>query len=131
MVTLEIESFLAERHCAALATTGRDGYPQVTIMWYLFERGRFYMTTTTDRVKYHNVRRDPRIGFAIYSDPYKGVMVKADVVDFIFDDLATWNRRIAARYTAPERLDAQVAQLLAAPRVILDIVPRTLKRLGW
>jgi len=130
MLDKQLEDYVNGRYFAKLATIGSDGYPHVTIMWYLYENGHFYMTTTTTRVKYRNVRRNPKIGFVIDSDPYKGLVVKGEVVDFLFDDLEAWNRRIAARYTERERLDAMVASLMKDPRVILDIRPTSLTRTG-
>jgi PPOX class probable F420-dependent enzyme len=130
MLDQQLEDYVNGRYFAKLATVGRDGYPQITIMWYLYENGHFYMTTTTTRVKYHNVRRDPKVGFIIDSDPYKGLAVKGDMAGFLFDNLDGWNRRIAARYTEPERLDAMVAALMKDPRVILDIHPKAFTRIG-
>jgi PPOX class probable F420-dependent enzyme len=131
MLDPQVEGFLDGHHLARLATIDAGGYPHVTVMWYLYDRGHFYMTTTTTRVKYHNVRRTPRVGFEIDSDPFRrALVVKADVAGFIREDLAQWNRRIAARYVEPDGLDAQVAELLRAPRVILDLVPVAVVRTG-
>jgi PPOX class probable F420-dependent enzyme len=130
MLDRQLEDYVNGRYFAKLATIGGDGYPHVTIMWYLYENGHFYMTTTTTRAKYRNVRRNPKIGFMIDSDPYKGLLVKGDVINFLFDDLDNWNRRIAARYTEPARLDAMVASLMRDPRVILEIQPTALVRTG-
>ncbi len=130
MLDPQTEDYVRQPYFAKLATIGQDGYPHVTIMWYLYDGGHFYMTTTTTRVKYRNVRRNPKVGFVIDSDPYKGLAVKGEVVDFISEDLQAWNRRIAARYTEPAELDRMVASLMADPRVILDIEPRALIRIG-
>ncbi len=126
----QTEQFLAAAHFAYFATIGHDLYPQVTVMWYQYAAGHFYMTTTTDRVKYRNVRRNPKVGFTVGSDPYKALSVKADVIAFLTDDLPERNRRIAARYTLPAELNAQVAALMKDDRVILDMIPRAIVKIG-
>ena len=58
-----------------LGTVGRDGFPHVTPVWYVYEEGAFFVTTAADRVKARNMLHNPRVGFAIDSDlrPYRGL----------------------------------------------------------
>ena len=53
--------FLGGTHFAKFATLMKDGSPQVTPVWYMLEGGKLIINTTTDRVKFRNVRRDPRV----------------------------------------------------------------------
>lgn len=59
------KSFLAGKHFAKLATLMKDGRPQLTPIWYMYEGGKLIINTTTDRVKYRNIERDPRVSLLI------------------------------------------------------------------
>ncbi len=53
-----------DRH-AVLATNGRNGLPQLTPVWYLFEDGVLYVSAQVTTVKVRNLRRDPAVSVCI------------------------------------------------------------------
>ncbi|HSN73840.1 MAG TPA: 2-phospho-L-lactate guanylyltransferase [Anaerolineae bacterium] len=116
-----------------LGTVGSDGYPQVTPIWYLYDEGRFWITTASDRVKARNMLARPQVGFAIDSDqrPYRGVSARG-VAQLVAEGEAARpiTRRIAARYVPPERLEAMVETLMEAPRVVFAIEARRVVQMG-
>ena len=61
----QIDSFLCEPRHAIVGTAGRDGAPQLSPVWYIYEKGFFYIGITSDTVKYRNLCRDPRISLCI------------------------------------------------------------------
>ena len=118
-------AFLAEPGLLMrLGTVGRDGFPQVTPVWYLYEDGVFYVTTAGDGVKARNMLSTPKVGFAIDSDvkPYRGISVRGEAHLVAEGEAARpLTRRIAARYVPADRLDAMVETLMEAPRVVFAI----------
>lgn len=118
-----------------LGTVGSDGYPQVTPIWYLYDGGRFWITTASDRVKARNMLARPQVGFAIDSDqrPYRGISARGQALLIAEGEAARpMTRRIAARYVPPERLEAMVDTLMEAPRVVFAIdAPRVVKMGSW
>jgi PPOX class probable F420-dependent enzyme len=76
----EVETFLAKPNNLILAGTRADGRPHLTPTWFCWDRQRFYVSTTHDRVKYSIFRRDPRAELAI-DDPahLRCVLVSARV----------------------------------------------------
>lgn len=130
----QIEAFLKQPDLLMrLGTIGRDGFPQVTPVWYLFEDGFFYITTAGDRIKARNMLASPRVGFAIDSDvkPYCGVSVWG-MARLVAEGEAArpMTRRITARYVPAERLDAMVETLMQAPRVIFALEPLRVVPMG-
>ena len=59
--TPKAKEFLRGVYFAKLGTVMKDGSPHVTPIWYMYEDGKFFVNTTPDRVKYWNIRRDPRV----------------------------------------------------------------------
>ena len=65
MTQAQIEEFLeASRHAIA-GTNRRDGPPQLSPVWYLWEEGRIYIGVLVTTAKYRNLRRDPRISLCV------------------------------------------------------------------
>jgi PPOX class probable F420-dependent enzyme len=60
-----MDAFLAEPRNAIVAGIRSDGRPHLTPNWFLWQDGRFYVSTTRGRVKYRVFTRDPRIQLAI------------------------------------------------------------------
>ena len=59
-----LEFLQADRH-AILATNGRNGAPQLTPVWYVFEDGVLYVSAQTSTVKVKNLRRDATVSVCI------------------------------------------------------------------
>jgi PPOX class probable F420-dependent enzyme len=96
-----VDRFLRQRPTATLGTIRRDGSPQASVVWYLWEAGEFVISTIGTAAKWHNLLRDPRCSMCI-EDPESGGMVVAygsarldggdvrkrtrDLVDRYYDD---------------------------------------------
>lgn len=65
MTDTDIDALLQAPLNATLATNRRDGAPQLSPIWYLYEEGRFHISIGADSVKARNVRRDPRVSLCI------------------------------------------------------------------
>lgn len=71
-----------KKNFAHLATLMPDGSPQVTPVWVDYDDGFILVNTTEERIKYRNVKRDPRIALSIIDsdDPYTMLAMRGKVV---------------------------------------------------
>jgi PPOX class probable F420-dependent enzyme len=63
-----------------LATIGRDGYPQVTALWFLFDNdGMLKLSLNTTRQKVKNLQSHPECTFFVLdtANPYRTLEVRA------------------------------------------------------
>jgi len=60
-----VEEFLRGKYFGKLATTMKDGSPHVTPIWYLLDDRKILVNTTTNRVKFFNIKRDNRVCFLV------------------------------------------------------------------
>ena len=51
---------LLDAQVASLATVGRNGFPQVTEIWFLHDDGELKLSLNTSRLKTRNLQRDPK-----------------------------------------------------------------------
>ena len=61
----KIESLLAGRYIAALATANPDGSIQLTAVWYLYEGGSLYVATSSQLRKARNVAARPQVSLMV------------------------------------------------------------------
>ena len=119
----EVEEFLRGKHFGKLGTIMKDGSPHVTPIWYMLDGGRLIVNTTSARVKYHNIRRDPRVSFLV-DDGYPYVMVHGRARVAEERDAKKDIEMIAIRYTGEEAgRKAARERYWKDPRVSIEIVP--------
>lgn len=127
----ETLEFLQHPLLMRLGTIGPDGFPQVTPVWYIYDNNRFFTSTQKARIKYRNIMRDPKIGASIdwETRPYRGLSIRG-IAQFREDNIAALVKRICARYVPAAELDAMVAWVLRGQRVIIEIEPISIAKVG-
>jgi PPOX class probable F420-dependent enzyme len=97
---------IASRDVGALAAVKRDGRPQLSVVNYTFDRPRMLIrvSTTADRAKVANLRRDPRASLLVGT---------ADLWSYA---VAEGTARLSAVAAAPD--DATVEELIEVYRAI-------------
>jgi PPOX class probable F420-dependent enzyme len=76
-----IDSFLAEKRMCRFSVTRKDGGQILRPIWYIWEGGKFTISTKTRGIHTRIVRRDPRISIVVDKDdaPYAAVVCEGDV----------------------------------------------------
>ncbi|WP_220202850.1 PPOX class F420-dependent oxidoreductase [Reticulibacter mediterranei] len=112
----KVQKILQSKTFAHLATIGPNGEPQSSPMWFLWDGEYIKFTHATDRKKYRNIQRDPRVSISItdLEAPYTYAEFRG-VVERIEEDAdATFFNTLAEHYGTPWRNPGD-------PRVVLYV----------
>lgn len=75
----ELDDFVRDRHRWVLATTRRDGRPQMSLVTGgLLATGELAVATYPMRAKTRNVRRDPQVSVVVMGDHFHEAWVQID-----------------------------------------------------
>ncbi|HTT95112.1 MAG TPA: PPOX class F420-dependent oxidoreductase [Solirubrobacterales bacterium] len=90
---------LLEARFATLATIGKDGGPQLTEVWFLFEDGKLKVSLNDSRLKTKNLRARPRCSLFILdlANPFRYLDVRGTAA-FEDDDDYEFADRVGAKY---------------------------------
>ena len=125
------EAMLAAQTECTFIWANKEGWPVGVIMSFIWRRGRFWLTATSQRARIHAVRRDPRVCVVVTSTGAAGVPRRQTVtykgVCTLHDDDATkawFYPELAAALHQDEAMQRHFARFLDSPRrVILEVEP--------
>ncbi len=111
---------LLETQFASLATIGRDGFPQVTEIWFLHDDGELKLSLNDSRLKTRNLKRDPKCSLMLLDlqVPYRYLEVRG-TAQIEPDEDYEFARKLGAKYDA----DLKVHDRPGESRVVVTIEP--------
>lgn len=92
---------LLDGQVATLATIGRNGYPQMTEVWYLFEDGELKLSLNTTRLKTRHLQARPQCSLLMLDleNPYRYLEVRGNA-RIEPDDDGSLAQKVGAKYSA-------------------------------
>jgi PPOX class probable F420-dependent enzyme len=116
----EAYPLLDGRNFAHVATLLPDGTPQTTVVWVERERDTVLFNTAKGRVKYNNIRRDPRVTLSVHDqdDPYRYVQIRGRA-ELIEEGADAHVHKLSRKYFGRDYSDLETDP----PRVIVRITP--------
>ena len=121
-----LESFLAEPRNVVVIGLRPDGRIHATPNWFLWDGGRFYVSTTKDRAKYRVFRNDPRVQL-VFDDStgfrYAVVDGTVDIAEDIDAGLDFFQRLRAKHGRGAQRREDLRDEMIRDKRVLLVITP--------
>ncbi len=88
-----------------LATTLKDGTPQVTPVWFNTDGEYILINSAAGRLKDRNMRARPDIALCIFdsADPYRYLQIRGRVVEFTTDGADEHIDRLSFKYRGTEK----------------------------
>jgi PPOX class probable F420-dependent enzyme len=112
---------LLDGQVATLATVGRDGFPQLTEVWFLLdEDDELKLSLNTSRIKTRNLTERPQCSLLVLDleNPYRYLEVRG-LARIESDDDYAFARKVGAKYDA----DLKVHDGPGDRRVVITIEP--------
>jgi PPOX class probable F420-dependent enzyme len=118
---------LLDAQFATLATVGSDGYPQVSVLWFLAEDDNIRLSLNTVRQKTKNLQRDPACGLLILdmANPYRYLEIRGDA-EFEPDPDYAFADKLGAKYQS----DLRDRDNPGESRVIVTVRPHRVRVWG-
>ena len=116
--------YLKRNHRGVLATLKADGRPQLSNMAYMLDDdGTIKISTTSDRAKTRNVRRDPRVSLLVLGDNWYQYRVVEGTGRIIDEGVQSELRRVYEAIAGKPHPDWQEFDeaMVREQRVILTI----------
>ncbi|MBA3905583.1 MAG: PPOX class F420-dependent oxidoreductase [Pseudonocardiales bacterium] len=121
-----LSDFLAEPRNMIVAGVMTDGRPHLSPNWFFWDGERFFISTTSDRVKFKIFSRDPRVELIVddaTGHRYARVSGTVEILEDVHGNLPTV-RAIREKHGLPVPADEELAaSLIADHRVLLAVTP--------
>ncbi|MPZ82576.1 MAG: TIGR03618 family F420-dependent PPOX class oxidoreductase [Actinophytocola sp.] len=109
------------KNFATVATIGRDGGPQTSVVWVARDGDAVLFSTTAGRQKARNLAQDPRVSLTVFDtgNPYRSVDIRG-TAELIEDRERSLPSRLSQKYLGEE----PPAEPDDALRLIVRVTPR-------
>jgi PPOX class probable F420-dependent enzyme len=118
-----LAQFLAENRNATLSTIRADGTAQLTPVWFYWDGERFYISITSERVKYKNLKRDPRMSLCIDDVTGFSYAVAEGKAEIKEGDIWQDTRKILVKYRGEKGGAEYLERMKNEPRVLVILKP--------
>jgi PPOX class probable F420-dependent enzyme len=122
MTTEEMQALLSKTNNAIIGVNRTHGGPQLTPVWFAWDGTSFFFTTTKDRVKYINLKRDPSISLIVDDVETHKYVVAYGRAEIIEQNVAELARPIIEKYAPPERAEQMVEMVRNDPKRVLVVL---------
>jgi PPOX class probable F420-dependent enzyme len=122
MTSEEMQILLSKAKNAIVGVNRTDGGPQLTPVWYAWDGTSFFFTTTKDRFKYFNIKRDPSISLIVDDfEMHKYVVAygRAEIIEQNFGELL---RPIVKKYAPADQIEQRIKMITDDPSRVLVVL---------
>jgi PPOX class probable F420-dependent enzyme len=116
------------RNLASVTTLMPDGSPQVAPVWVEREGDIVVINATTQRQRYRNLKRDPRVALCVFDmdNIYTNVMIRGKATEITKEGAEEDIDKLSMKYNGRKYPDHNPER----PRVIIRITPEHVSEWG-
>jgi PPOX class probable F420-dependent enzyme len=118
----EMQAFLSARNNAIIGVNRPNSGPQLTPVWYVWDGEAFYFSTTKDRSKYPNIKRDPSITLIVDDVASHQYLVAYGRAEIIEQNVAELSRPLIEKYM-PNNVEQGMKMVSDPSRVLIVLRP--------
>ena len=124
-LTTEQDAYLKSHRQGVLGTGRRDGSPQLSMVNYLFDGDHFWISVTSDRAKWVNAMRQPRVALLVPEGGRQVIVygTAEGITETALRNAMTRHLRAGGPNAAPDDEALFTRTLDEQLRVILKITP--------
>ncbi len=122
MTDHERETLLSQANNAIIGVNRAGGAPQLTPVWYAWDGASFVFTTTKERAKYWNIKRDPSISLIVDDLKMHKYVVAYGRAEIIEQNVGELARPILQKYVPADRLEHMVQMVNNDPSRVLVVL---------
>ena len=122
MTREEMHTLLTKANNAIIGVNRARGGPQLTPVWYAWDGTDFYFTTTKDRAKYLNLKRDLSISLIVDDSSMHQYVVaygRAKIVEHDFADLL---RPIIKKHAPADQVEQRITTITDDPQRVMVVL---------
>jgi PPOX class probable F420-dependent enzyme len=122
MTSQEIQTLLSKPNNAIVGVNRADGGPQLTPVWYAWDGTSFIFSTTKERAKYFNLKRDSSITLIVDDVATHKYVVAYGRAEIIEQNIGELTRPILEKYVPADQLEQSVKMLGSDPTRVLVVL---------
>ena len=122
MITEKQAALLAQPNTAVIGVNRAKGAPQLTAVWYVWDGNDFIFSTTKDRAKYVNIKRNPAISLIVDDTSTHTSVVAYGQAEIIEHDFAALARPLMEKYVPEARREEALKEMIDDPKRVIVVL---------
>lgn len=122
MMTDKQAALLAQPTTAVIGVNRATGAPQLTAVWYVWDGNDFIFSTTKDRAKYVNIKRNPAITLLVDDTSTHTSVVAYGQAEIIEHDFAALARPLMEKYVPEARREEALKEMIDDPKRVIVVL---------
>ena len=122
MISEEMQTLLSKSNNAIVGVNRTVGGPQLTPVWYAWDGTSFLFSTTKDRAKYLNLKRDPSISLIVDDLETHNYVVAYGRAEIIEQNVGELTRPIIAKYASADKFEQMLKMIENDPGRVLVVL---------